>query len=57
LIADAGANLVGVEHHREGVQVHLGEVEVALQVETRGAEHIAAVTQALAAAGYVVERL
>ncbi|MGH2730042.1 MAG: threonine ammonia-lyase, partial [Actinomycetota bacterium] len=36
LIAEMGANVVGVEHHREGVAVHLGEVEVALQVETKG---------------------
>lgn len=57
LIADAGANLVGVEHHREGVAVHLGEVEVALQIETRGAEHITELTERLGAAGYSLERL
>jgi threonine dehydratase len=57
LIAQAGANLVGVEHRREGVAVHLGEVEVALQVETRGAEHIADLVDSLASAGYPLERL
>lgn len=56
LIAEAGANIVGVEHHREGVAVHLGEVEVALQIETRGAEHIDELVQMLAAAGYSLER-
>ena len=56
LIADAGANIVGVEHHREGVAVHLGEVEVALQIETRGAEHITELTESLGAAGYTLER-
>ncbi|MDQ3878067.1 MAG: threonine ammonia-lyase [Actinomycetota bacterium] len=57
LIAHAGANVVGVEHHREGVSMHLGEVDVALQVETRGPDHIAAVTKELAESGYGVERL
>ena len=57
LIADAGANIVGVEHRREGVAVHLSEVEVAMQVETRGAEHITDLVERLAAAGYSLERL
>ena len=57
LIADAGANIVGVEHRREGVAVHLGEVEVALQVETRGGDHITRLIDQLAAAGYSLERL
>ena len=57
LIAKAGANIVGVEHRREGVAVHLGEVEVALQVETRGREHITDLVNQLATAGYSLERL
>ncbi|MFN2389268.1 MAG: threonine ammonia-lyase [Actinomycetota bacterium] len=54
LIAGNGANVVGVEHHREGVAVHLGEVEVALHVETRGRPHIDELIASLAAAGYEV---
>jgi threonine dehydratase len=57
LIAEAGANIVGVEHHRAGVRVHLGEVEVALQVETRGPEHIKSLIDRLAREGYALERL
>lgn len=57
LIADAGANIVGVEHRREGVRVHLDEVDVALQIETKGPDHIAAVRKALEEAGYEVEEL
>ncbi|MDQ3646871.1 MAG: threonine ammonia-lyase [Actinomycetota bacterium] len=57
LIAEQGANVVGVEHHREGVAVHLGEVEVALEIETRGREHIQRVTDELRDAGYGVVRL
>jgi threonine dehydratase len=56
-IAEIGANIVGVEHHREGVAVHLGEVAVALQVETKGPEHIEELVASLAEAGYSVERL
>jgi threonine dehydratase len=52
LIADSGANLVGVEHRREGVVLDLGQVEVSLQVETRGPEHIEHLTEQLSSAGY-----
>ncbi|MGH2737145.1 MAG: threonine ammonia-lyase [Actinomycetota bacterium] len=57
LLADFGANVVGVEHHREGVRVHLGDVDVALQVETKGPDHISELTAHLAESGYIVERL
>ncbi len=57
LIAESGANVVGVEHHREGVSMNLGEVEVTLQVETRGSSHIDALVKHLAGAGYSLERL
>jgi threonine dehydratase len=56
-IATAGANVVGVEHHREGVAVDLGEVDVALQVETRGPPHIQELVDRLSDSGYPVERL
>jgi threonine dehydratase len=57
LIADSGANLVGVEHRREGVVLDLGQVEVSLQVETRGPEHILELTKRLSAAGYPLQRV
>jgi threonine dehydratase len=56
-IARVGANIVGVEHHREGVPVELGEVDVALQVETRGSPHIQELVDRLSQSGYPVERL
>ena len=56
-IADEGANIVGVDHHREGVAVHLGEVDVSLQIETRGSEHIEQLLAVLAREGYSVESL
>jgi threonine dehydratase len=55
LIAETGASIVGVEHHREGVAVHLGEVDVILQLETRGVPHIQELSDRLNAEGYVVE--
>ncbi|MGH2787095.1 MAG: threonine ammonia-lyase [Actinomycetota bacterium] len=57
LIAELGANVIGVEHHRAGVRVHVGEVDVALQIETRGGDHIADLVGRLEEAGYSVARL
>jgi len=57
LLAELGANVVGVENHREGVRAHLGDVEVALQIETRGLDHIKEMLNQLDSAGYIVERL
>jgi threonine dehydratase len=56
LIAELGVNIVGVEHHREGARIHVGDVDVAIQAETRGPEHIDELIQCLGDAGYGVER-
>ena len=56
-VAELGGNIVGVEHHREGVKVDLSEVDVALQVETKGPEHIDELVQRLKTEGYTVQRL
>ncbi|HTF07988.1 MAG TPA: threonine ammonia-lyase [Asanoa sp.] len=53
-IADQQANVVDVVHQRQNPHLRLGEVEVALSVETRGAEHSDLVVGALRASGYVV---
>lgn len=58
IIAEAGANIVGVEHHREGIRLrHLGEVEVGIQVETRGPGHVDVLCQLLEQGGYAVQRM
>lgn len=57
LIAEVGANIVGVEHVRESRSLDLGEVDVTLQIETRGAAHIQEVVSRLAMSGYRVEAL
>jgi threonine dehydratase len=51
-LAASGANVLDVEHLRTGPYLHLDEVEVALQLETRGPEHCDAVLSRLQAAGY-----
>jgi threonine dehydratase len=52
LIGSTGANLVDVQHIREGVDLHIRETAVQLVLETRGPEHSAAVMAALRAGGY-----
>lgn len=54
LLADADANIVGVEHHRLGARLGVLEVEVHIEIETRGPTHIAAVLAALKAHGYPI---
>jgi threonine dehydratase len=51
-LAESGANVLDVEHVRTGPKLHLDEVEVALQLETRGPDHCADVLSRLRAAGY-----
>ena len=52
LIGERGANLVDVEHIREGFDLHVRESAVQLVFETRGAGHAAQVVAAVRAAGY-----
>ena len=52
LVADAGANLVEVEHVREGMDLHVRETAIQLVLETRGRDHAQDVLRAIAQAGY-----
>jgi threonine dehydratase len=52
MVGRTGANLVDVQHIREGLDLHIQETAVQLVLETRGAEHAAAVRAALEAGGY-----
>jgi threonine dehydratase len=54
LIGAQGANVDDVVHQRHDPRLRLGEVEVELSVETRGAEHSDRLMQALRGAGYEV---
>ncbi|WP_148572784.1 threonine ammonia-lyase [Nocardioides caldifontis] len=55
-IADAGANVLDVVHRRTSAALHLDEVEVALQVETRSPEHAEQVLEHLRTRGYPVRQ-
>jgi threonine dehydratase len=55
-LAEAGGNLVTVEHVREAVPLHVRQTGVDLVLETRGADHAEAIVAALHAAGYEVDR-
>ncbi|MCW2570253.1 MAG: L-threonine ammonia-lyase [Frankiales bacterium] len=54
VLAASGANVLDVEHQRTGRGLHLDEVEVDLQLETRGREHGEHVIEQLQGASYVV---
>ena len=51
-LAATQANVLDVVHERTKSQLHVEEVEVALQLETRGAEHRGRVLASLRRAGY-----
>jgi threonine dehydratase len=54
-IADLGANVLEVSHERLAPSLRVDEVEVVLQVETRGPEHCEDVKAKLRDAGYVLK--
>jgi len=54
LLADLSANVMHVEHTRAGVDLSVDEVEISMQLETRGTEHCREVLDALRTAGYRV---
>jgi threonine dehydratase len=56
-IAEQRANVVDVAHSRQSPRLNFGEVEVALSVETRGADHSAALISVLRGSGYRVALL
>jgi threonine dehydratase len=51
-LAEADANVLEVEHLRTNPRLHVDEVEVYVQIETRGGKHTDAVLARLRAAGY-----
>ena len=55
--AEQGANLIAVEHVREGVDLHVRETGVRAAFEVRSADHAARVIDAVRAAGYDLDLL
>lgn len=52
VIAATGANVLAVDHHRLRTRLGVLEVEVELEVETRGPDHISELVEALRKGGY-----
>ena len=53
-VADLGANVISVEHVRTAPDLGMGEVDVAVHLETRGSDHCAAVRAGLLDGGFRV---
>ncbi len=54
-VADLGANVLETYHRRAYADISLGDVEIVIQMETRGREHVEEVIGALEALGHEVE--
>jgi len=57
IIADERANVLSIDHHREGRNIGVLETEAELTLETRDEVHSQTVLRALTDAGFVVTRL
>ena len=57
LIAEARGNVVSVEHHREGMELPIGQTEVELTLAMRDEAHCDELRATLAERGYPAERL
>ena len=52
LVAEQGANVLDVEHIREGVELHVRETAIQLVLQTRGSEHSERILAAVEAEGF-----
>ncbi len=52
VLAETGANVLEVAHNRTGQQLGVDEVEIAVQLETKGPDHAAEVIEHLRRAGF-----
>ncbi len=57
ILTDCEANIVQTSHNRSYYGVNLGDTVIEITLETRGATHIAAISDALSGAGYRHERV
>ena len=57
LFAQSGANLIEVEHVREGVDLHVRETGVQVVLEVRSRDHAADVIHAATSGGYIVDEV
>jgi threonine dehydratase len=52
LVAELGANVVDVEHLRDGMDLHVRETVVHLVLQTRGPDHDEQIIEAVREAGF-----
>jgi threonine dehydratase len=57
LVAQERANVISVEHHREGMDVPVSESEIELTLTMRDEHHCSVLLETLRSLGYEVERL
>ena len=57
LVARERANVISVEHHREGMDVPVSESEIELTLTMRDEHHCSVLLETLRSLGYQVERL
>jgi threonine dehydratase len=55
LVADMGANVLDIHHRRGFADISVGDVEIVLQIETRGSEHVEDIIRSLEDRGVTVE--
>ena len=55
LVAEMGANVLDIHHRRGFADISVGDVEIVLQIETRGRAHVAEIIRALEDRGVTVE--
>lgn len=54
IFAEERANILGIQHHRMGSRVNLGEAEIEIDLETRDHRHQELLSQRLHAAGFEI---
>jgi threonine dehydratase len=54
IVAGHGANVVDVEHLRDGIDIHVGETAIKLVLQTRGPEHSDEILAAARGEGFSV---
>jgi threonine dehydratase len=52
VVAEQGANVIDVEHLREGLDLHVGETAITLVLQTKGPEHSRELRAAIEAEGF-----
>jgi threonine dehydratase len=57
LLGNERVNVMSVEHHREGMEIGVGETEVELTVLTRNPDHCERLVETMENWGYTVERV